>query len=220
MDFFSKDYIGKRLHTAKNLVNSALIVLKNEGASAELINSLAELDIDSLFSVDVKSTQLMMHEEMGILRAAVENGDLKAVTSVTSGGGEDSAASKEAINKLETENNNLRSLLKELKEELLATAASKDQSDIAAKEAKVSAASKNQSEADAKISALTEQLNGLQVTSSDQESQLKRVQGELDASTAAFKALEVEHEALKASQSSLKQGSAGECKQLPVCFSS
>ena len=106
---------------AKDLVNSALIVLKNEGASSELIDSLAELDIDSLTSVDVKSVQLMMHEELAMLRSALEGGDVKvpvAVASTSNGNSEDSAASKEAISKLEAENANLRGLLKELKEEL------------------------------------------------------------------------------------------------------
>lgn len=190
---YLQDYIGKRLKKAKDLVNSALIVLKNEGASSELIDSLAELDIDSLTSVDVKSVQLMMHEELAMLRSALEGGDVKvpvAVASTSNGNSEDSAASKEAISKLEAENANLRGLLKELKEELVIS--SKSQSDGNAN--------------DAKISALNDQMSAMKVDSESQQSKLKEIQAELEASQAAHAALNEEHEALKSTQ----EGTAGE----------
>ena len=210
-----QDYIGKKLKSAKELVNSSLIVLKNEGASTELINSLAALDIESLLSVDVKSAQLMMHEEMSILRSAIENGKAGAesLPSTPPTGGQDSAASKEAIAQLETENSNLRGLLKELKEELLVTVAGKNQSDADARDLKVSVAGNNQDEAnakDAQITSLTEQLNTLRVTSETNESKCKDVQGELETANAALTAVQTEHAELKALQSSLQQGSAGE----------
>jgi chromosome segregation ATPase len=189
-------------------VNSALILLKNEGASSELIDSLAELDIDSLMSVDVKSVQLMMHEEMALLRSSLE-GDAVTVpaasstpTATLSVGGDSGVAaaalassaaalatSKDAVNKLETENTNLRGLLKELKEELLAASKSQQGDGDASS---------------AKISALTEQLSGLKVSSEGKELKL---QEELKASQSAFSALESEHSVLKVAQ----EGSSGEC---------
>lgn len=168
----------------------------------------------------------MMHEELSILRAAIENGkagaDSLAVSSAFPAEGQsqdqsqDSAASKEAIKKLETENSNLRGLLKELKEELLVTVASKTQSENDAKELKVSVAGKLQGDSDAKdsqITSLTEKLSSLQVTSDDHESKCQEVQGELEASKAAFSTLQTEMDALKEIQSSLQQGSAGKCSE-------
>jgi hypothetical protein len=197
---------------------SALITLKNEGASADLINSLAELDIDSLISVDVKSTQLMMHEEMALIRAAIEEDTRTGtgtstgspaqhtaeiantavpplvISDTTTGSGKEENASKETIEKLETENVNLRGLLKELKEELLMS--DKNQSN-------------GDSSSDVKISSLTEQLSGLQVTSDTHETNFKGVVAELAASKEALAELEGKFQAVQAKQTSLQQGSAG-----------
>lgn len=197
----TQDYIGKKIKSAKDLVTSALIVLKNEGASADLIDGLADLDIDSLTSVDVKSVQLMMHEELAILRTAVESGGPSALSSgVSSTNDTSSSATKEAMNKLETENRDLRSLLKELKEELLVSGETQSRNTTSS----ISTADNSES------TSRTDELNSLKALSEKQEAQLKEAKDELSATNAGYESLKKEHAALVASQSSLQQGSAGE----------
>lgn len=213
-----QDYIGKKLKSTQGLVNAALIALKNEGASADLINSLADLDIDSLTSVDVKSVQLMMHEEMALLRASLEGDSgapfsaLPSASSSPQSPGVASVASMEAISKLEAENANLRGLLKEVKEELVLS--SKAQSNSEGEGSKIidlthqlSSAKLN---AETQESSLRKELSGLTLSSEkargELEAALSEAQSELAASKAAHAVLEAELGALKKAQ----EGTSGE----------
>ena len=182
---------------AKELVNDALITLKNEGAAVDLINSLAELDIDSLTSVDVKSAQLMMHEELAMLRESIEKdassgGVSTPATISTTPVGNDSAKSK-ALEKLEAENSELRALLEESKKQLVDS--EKDQSDREAKETEVSA--------------LSDEISTLKADCKDKDLKLKDLQAGLETSMSAYATLETKHKELRESQSSLEKGSAG-----------
>lgn len=192
---FLKDYVGKKIKCAKDLVNSALIALKNEGASSELINALADLNIDNLLSVDVKSSQLMMHEEMALLRSAIESGTHSMASSIASSEkfipSEGDSASKERVEKLEAENANLKSLLKELKEELVAGNA------------------QNQSSSGA-----NEELVSLRDSTKSIEAELKKTQEDLAATKSAYEILEGEHKALKEAQASLQNGTAASMEEM------
>ena len=76
-----------------------------------LRKDLGKLRLDDI-TVDVESTELAMHEEMALLRNAVKSGVCSVASDV------DDASSSARVKALETENANLRGLLKELKAEL------------------------------------------------------------------------------------------------------
>jgi chromosome segregation ATPase len=80
-----------------------------------LRKDLKKLKLEDI-TVDVESAELMMHEEMALLRGAIKGGAASVASAVddASAGG----ASSARVKALESENANLRGLLKELKAEL------------------------------------------------------------------------------------------------------
>lgn len=86
----------------------------SDPALQSLRKDLKKLRLDDI-AVDVTSVELAMHEEMAILRGAIKNGAASVTTGLDDVGGGDSSARVKA---LESENGNLRGLLKELKAEL------------------------------------------------------------------------------------------------------
>lgn len=102
---------------AKNLVSKTLDVaseVSSDPTIQSLRKDLKKLKLEDI-TVDITSTELMMHEEMALLRGAIKGGAsvATAVDDVPNDG-----ASSARVKALETENANLRGLLKELKAEL------------------------------------------------------------------------------------------------------
>jgi DNA repair exonuclease SbcCD ATPase subunit len=89
-----------------------------EGKAKELKNALIALKLNDI-EVDVSSTQIMLHEELSILRGAAESGVTGSLTAIKSVVGyQTSTEDLERIRSLENENSKLRELLKEAQFEL------------------------------------------------------------------------------------------------------
>lgn len=112
-----KEHLHTKLEAAKKLTERAISALKASG-HADTCRSLEEdymrLDLNDLV-VDVTSTQLQLHAELATLRNSIEGGE--PTTSSRSDKADGALADR--VKHLETENQNLRGLLKESKAELL-----------------------------------------------------------------------------------------------------
>lgn len=113
-----------KLELAKEIVLKATDALSkhdDDETSISIRKELRKLKLEEI-QVDFASSELMMHEEMELLRKSIEGVPITATNSTNSSVVHSSGSSEKDlahIKTLEAENVNLRGLLKELKAELL-----------------------------------------------------------------------------------------------------
>jgi chromosome segregation ATPase len=114
----SQAYLSTKLELAKDLVMTATESLSkfDDDLAFNLKKDLKKLKLDEI-RVDFSAAELMMQEEMELLRNSIDGGAI--ATSAAGGGGGSTEKDIAKIKQLETENVNLRGLLKDLKAELL-----------------------------------------------------------------------------------------------------
>mmetsp|Transcript_24427 Transcript_24427/g.35895 ORF Transcript_24427/g.35895 Transcript_24427/m.35895 type:complete len:507 (-) Transcript_24427:905-2425(-) len=210
---FLKAYLHRKLDHAKGLVQKTLEALSSSTDSDELSDlhkQLQKLHLDDI-RVDVSSTELMMHEEMELLRKAINKNTLQPSSLPSSvDDGDDSKDSRVKV--LESENANLRGLLKELKAELLNAGKRKDgdspstpvvDSEQSVKQSKeierlkkeLDQSKKSLQEKDEEVRAALEEVEALRSSGGNTESALAEHKAEI-------KALKTEMETLKQSSAS------------------
>lgn len=153
-----------------------------------LKKDVKKLKLDEI-RVDFKSAELMMQEEMELLRHAIDGTASTAEGGGGGGGGGSSDKNVAKIKQLETENVNLRGLLKDLKAELL-NAGKKSDNGSAAAAATVEVESpellaeveklRNQlREANQELADKTRELNSLSSDTKSRESSTQELQKEI-----------------------------------------
>jgi len=123
---FLKAFLHVKLSTGASLVNKSIDLLSNkdlinDNKANELKNALLSLKLDEI-EVDVNSTQIMMHEELSILRGAIDSNDIPASNrssnNVNNSNSNNTSISKEQIQLYENEINKYKDLYDQTKFQL------------------------------------------------------------------------------------------------------
>eukprot|EP01033_Poteriospumella_lacustris_P001884 gene1884-1370_t len=217
-----KAYIHSKLHDVEKVINKASVYLTEVGGSdsqaKDLKAALSRVNLEELH-VDVVATRIQLQDELSQLRAAIENGGslpvgtvkVEVPSSTPSPELEKKMSEQaDAIKALEADNQKLRELLREAKNEIAAQAAKPTGfGDVDRLSKEVARLKDNLSDSELQMTTKDSQINSLR---SEVDSQKKlvafeqaektKLQAELSALQAKISAMEVERAQEKSSTES------------------
>lgn len=218
----SQAYIHSKLHDVEKVINKASVYLTEVGGSdsqaKDLKAALSRVNLEELH-VDVVATRIQLQDELSQLRAAIENGGslpagtvkVEVPSSTPSPELEKKMSEQaDAIKALEADNQKLRELLREAKNEIAAQAAKPTGfGDVDRLSKEVARLKDNLGDSELQMTTKDSQINSLR---SEVDSQKKlvtfeqaektKLQAELSALQAKISAMEVERAQEKSSTES------------------
>eukprot|EP01035_Chromulina_nebulosa_P031597 gene31597-42136_t len=197
---FLKSYLHNKLSAGAALVSKTLEIISSSDPQnaklKELKGSLSALKLAEI-EVDVNSAQLMMKEEIAMLKAALENSEnapIGSLVKINKTVSSSSASDEKALRALEEENTKLRDLLREAQQEIVnlnSSISSSNPSTTTNKPAETSAK-------DEEISRLKDRVKGLEKNMSEKEkssqTEAEKLRKDLAAAESKFKTSNAENE--------------------------
>jgi kinesin family protein C2/C3 len=205
-----KAYIHSKLHDVEKVINKAALYLNEVGGSdsqaKDLKAALAKVNLEELH-VDVVATRIQLQDELSQLRAAIENnGSLPAnavtvevVSSVPSPELEAKLNEQsETIKSLEADNQKLRDLLREAKNEITTQAAKPTGfADVDRLGKEVAKLKDSLSDAEVQLTTKDSQISSLRTEVESQKRIVSLEQAEKTKLQAEISALQAKHAALE-----------------------